>query len=443
MIRSLVLVGAALLLTAAPAGAATIHVPADYPTIQGAINATSPGDEIIVAPGTYGPITVSSHRIIRSSGGREVTFIDGQGVSRCALLSGNPGAELIGFTLQNGLAETSQGGGGILIYRGTARECTISACSGGLSSSGGGAALLESMALLSNCVISDCSAVYGGGAYLGGGLIEHTQITGCLASNRGGGVVNYGGVLTDCTISECQAPGGEGGGVFIQGSAPSLQRCNISSNSARYGGGCNAWGGTLVDCLIAGNHASDFGAGVYNLVAVSSLYVLGCTIRDNTAGILGGGIVLAAAGEPSMFLSLSDTLICANTPGNLLGPYIDNGGNTISASCVTELIGACCINGGCLVLSQGECDSVGGVFLGEGAACGSVSCDLGACCVGDQCLMLDLDACFSAGGSFAGIGIPCRSTTCEAICLSDLTFDGLVNFDDLLQMLADWGPCPP
>lgn len=32
---------------------ATIHVPADYSTIQAAINAASNGDTIVVAPGTY------------------------------------------------------------------------------------------------------------------------------------------------------------------------------------------------------------------------------------------------------------------------------------------------------------------------------------------------------------------------------------------------------
>lgn len=38
---------------ASPIGASTIHVPADYPTIQAAINSSSSGDTILVGPGTY------------------------------------------------------------------------------------------------------------------------------------------------------------------------------------------------------------------------------------------------------------------------------------------------------------------------------------------------------------------------------------------------------
>lgn len=44
---------AVLALCAAQAAAATINVPGDYPTIQAAINAASPGDTIQIAPGTY------------------------------------------------------------------------------------------------------------------------------------------------------------------------------------------------------------------------------------------------------------------------------------------------------------------------------------------------------------------------------------------------------
>ncbi len=47
----LITIAAAIL--ASPIGASTIHVPADYPTIQAAINSSSSGDTILVGPGTY------------------------------------------------------------------------------------------------------------------------------------------------------------------------------------------------------------------------------------------------------------------------------------------------------------------------------------------------------------------------------------------------------
>lgn len=52
------LAAAAGLVLAAPASAATIHVPADYTDLQLAINASSPGDLILVAAGTY-PLTTT------------------------------------------------------------------------------------------------------------------------------------------------------------------------------------------------------------------------------------------------------------------------------------------------------------------------------------------------------------------------------------------------
>ncbi|MCB9852365.1 MAG: right-handed parallel beta-helix repeat-containing protein [Phycisphaerales bacterium] len=62
---------------AAAVSAATINVPADQATISGAIAAASPGDTILVAPGTYDEtlnINVADLTII-STGGRDVTTI--------------------------------------------------------------------------------------------------------------------------------------------------------------------------------------------------------------------------------------------------------------------------------------------------------------------------------------------------------------------------------
>lgn len=60
------------------ASAATIDVPADQATIQGAINAASPGDTIIVAPGTYNEaININQAGLtILSSAGRDMTTIE-------------------------------------------------------------------------------------------------------------------------------------------------------------------------------------------------------------------------------------------------------------------------------------------------------------------------------------------------------------------------------
>jgi len=58
----------------------TVNVPADYTTIAEAIHFAVAGDTILVAPGDYGPTQMAiqgKYLVIKSSGGAEVTNIDG------------------------------------------------------------------------------------------------------------------------------------------------------------------------------------------------------------------------------------------------------------------------------------------------------------------------------------------------------------------------------
>jgi hypothetical protein len=69
-----------LLLVVGSAPAATLRVPADYPTIQAAIDASSPDDSVLVAPGTYLEMVSIRHALaLLSEAGAEVTTIDAQG----------------------------------------------------------------------------------------------------------------------------------------------------------------------------------------------------------------------------------------------------------------------------------------------------------------------------------------------------------------------------
>ncbi|MHC4944924.1 MAG: right-handed parallel beta-helix repeat-containing protein [Planctomycetota bacterium] len=90
---------------------ATIHVPGDYATIQEAIDATEPGDIVLVAPGTYVEnIDFKGKAItVKSSNGPAATVIDGGNPAipekaSVVTFSTGEGADSVleGFTLKNG-----------------------------------------------------------------------------------------------------------------------------------------------------------------------------------------------------------------------------------------------------------------------------------------------------------------------------------------------------
>ncbi|MGA7238047.1 MAG: hypothetical protein WBY44_20335 [Bryobacteraceae bacterium] len=88
--------------------AVTINVPADHPTIQGAITSASNGDTIMVAPGTYQENLnfLGKAITVTSSGGAAVTIIDGRGTDSVVRFGAKEGptSVLNGFTLQHGNA---------------------------------------------------------------------------------------------------------------------------------------------------------------------------------------------------------------------------------------------------------------------------------------------------------------------------------------------------
>ncbi|MFL5674929.1 MAG: choice-of-anchor D domain-containing protein [Chloroflexota bacterium] len=84
------------------AHAASIRqVPGDYPTIGAALAASSAGDTVLVAPGTYAEnLTVPSGVTLESSGGPSVTAVDAGPTAPGAVIES--GATMHGFTLENG-----------------------------------------------------------------------------------------------------------------------------------------------------------------------------------------------------------------------------------------------------------------------------------------------------------------------------------------------------
>jgi parallel beta-helix repeat protein len=80
-----------------------IHVPGDYPTIQEGLNAASPGDTVLVAPGTYYETIELKDNVNLVGSGYENTIIDGQGIGNenGSVVVGAEGSLLTKFTIQN------------------------------------------------------------------------------------------------------------------------------------------------------------------------------------------------------------------------------------------------------------------------------------------------------------------------------------------------------
>lgn len=106
-----------------------------------------------------------------------------------------------------------------------------------------------------------------------------------------------------------------------------------------------------------------------------------------------------------------------------LGGVFQGNGSTCAA-CPQP--GACCLPSGvCTVLLQSQCQTNGGTFQGAGTTCGRVNCPqpTGACCFGPgSCVNLNEANCAVAEGEWGGAGTNCAAFICfpeGACCMPD------------------------
>ncbi|MGJ7901233.1 proprotein convertase P-domain-containing protein [Lysobacter sp. 1R34A] len=103
----------ALSLALPAAAQTTLRVPADYPTIQAAINAAVAGDTVLVSPGNYPERLNYDGKAIAviSEGGPATTIIDGGSAGNVLVFDSGegPAARLEGFTIRNGRASFGAG----------------------------------------------------------------------------------------------------------------------------------------------------------------------------------------------------------------------------------------------------------------------------------------------------------------------------------------------
>ncbi|MCF7956403.1 MAG: hypothetical protein K9M75_11415 [Phycisphaerae bacterium] len=239
----------------------TLHVPSvSHSTIQGAIDSSSNGDTVIVAPGIYTEninflgkaITVTSENpgdpaIVAN------TIIDGGGAGSVVTFatSEGPDSVLSGFTITGGTGTLNDSLGGD-IYWGSGVYCweaspriknnVITGNDGTINNVyGGGVGCYNCQAIISNNIIKDNSSYAGGGICVIGGDAE--IISNLISDNVadvGGGVVLIGGRLIGNTIVANTSPAGGNIYADVDNDWTNLLINNIIANAI--GGQELVWG---------------------------------------------------------------------------------------------------------------------------------------------------------------------------------------------------------
>jgi len=190
-------------------GAATINVPADYPTIQAAVDAASPGDTVHVAAGTYkGSVAIAKSNITLQGAGAEQTAIEGTTWYAIRIYAGAQDVSIRDASIRGPYY------GGVCVHQGAgaslSRVCVRDCGSYGIACVDKGSSLRVDVSTV---------AANGAGTAGGAGIIVHTQAEADVSDNtiehNPDGITTWGHarvVATDNTIRDCERYGIDAGG---------------------------------------------------------------------------------------------------------------------------------------------------------------------------------------------------------------------------------------
>ena len=228
-----------------------IFVPADYPTIQQAINAAVDGqDKIIVANGTYTENVNTLGKTIEIEGNTSnpsKVIIDGGSSGACITVDQGGSPTISGFKLTNGTGNTGLPSGN-----------TVHAPASGMY--GGAVVVYNSSPTFRDMVIDGNSLqVNNNNGGSGGGMY--------VGSNSN---VTLEGIDTTFVIKNNHSSVYRGGGICLDDSQITLKNARIENNYAgNYGGGIAAFNSTvdLTNVRITGNSVdgkNGYGGGIYS-----------------------------------------------------------------------------------------------------------------------------------------------------------------------------------
>jgi hypothetical protein len=255
--------------------------------------------------------------------------INGPGATSQTIEGGGKSSNFSVLTIENGVTATISG-------------LTIS---GGHTNAGGGGIHNLGVMTLTDCTISDDSALTGGG-------IENTgamTLVGCtvsqVAGKYGGGVTNYIGgtaVIMACTITKNTADN-QGGGISTYGPLKLINSTVVGNTAASAGGiyvDSETGSTTVTNCTVTGNRETGAGGGGIHAFGPTTLYNtivcgnFGGTAPSTTPNDIAGSVnksasfnnLIGTGGSGGLANGSNGNLVAIVNPG--LGTLSDNGGPT-------------------------------------------------------------------------------------------------------------------
>ncbi|MEZ5066128.1 MAG: hypothetical protein R3B81_15450 [bacterium] len=273
----------------------------DFPTIQAAFDAASPGDVILLGPGVYRdthtrplsdwhlePTAATAIAFaapgvsIRGVAGAENTILDGENAKHCLVGQDLGALEIEGITFLAGrtvgtFGLAAKGGAGVLLFRSqpTVRSCVFRECiAPGLQSDG--AAGLYYVAgsngqVLDNLFVDNYSGDIGGAIGIlehSGGLIEGNTFVGNSVGDGGGAIeANFSQLVLRRNIFAFNEAQGAGGAIVCLNGTQIDASCNVfwqnPSGDGQQVAGCDFLGSS--DNVVANPRFCDVAAGDFTL----------------------------------------------------------------------------------------------------------------------------------------------------------------------------------